>query len=333
MDIGTHALASYVLARGFFPRRRWPVIVGMLFAGTVADIDLVSALWGPAAYFAARRTHTDSLLGTVAIVLVAIVVALALSKNRRQGIGGLVLPVALAAAVHVVLDVFQSEGVALLWPFWPKRFATDWLPSIDPWIFALVVCGILLPELFRLVSSEIGAKDRAPRGRNGAIVAALLIVVYIAARASLHSSSIALLEPRSYHGESAHRVGAFPDTLSIATWHGVVETASYVCLAEVPVGPGRSFDSESADCLHKPEPSPELDAAQKTHVVQEYLGAVPFPRAIVAKTQNGYEVEIRSMRDLAENERRHRVAAVIFIDKNFAVTGQELVWVSELHLK
>jgi hypothetical protein len=112
-----------------------------------------------------------------------------------------------------------------------------------------------------------------------------------------------------------------------------VETASYVCLAEVPVGPGRSFDSESADCLHKPEPSPELDAAQKTHVVQEYLGAVPFPRAIVAKTQNGYEVEIRSMRDLAENERRHRVAAEIFIDKNFAVTGQELVWVSELHLK
>ena len=333
MDIGTHALASYVLARGFFPRRRWLVVVGMLFAGTVADIDLISTLWGPAGYFAARRTYTDSILGTVAIVLTAIAFAVALRRNPRERIGGLVLPVALAAVVHVALDVFQSEGVALLWPFLPRRFAMDWLPTIDPWIFALLACGILMPELFRLVGSEIGAKDKAPRGRNGAIVAVALIVVYIAARASLHSSSIALLEARSYHGESSHRAGSFPDTLSVATWHGVVETASYLCLAEVPVGPGRSFDPETADCLHKPEPSPELDAAQKTQAAQEYLAATPFPRAIVAKTQNGYEVEIRSMRDIAENERSRRVAAVIFVDKNFAVTGQEFVWVRELHLK
>jgi hypothetical protein len=207
------------------------------------------------------------------------------------------------------------------------------LPSIDPWILALLVCGILVPELFRLVSSEIGAKNKAPRGHNGALLVVVLIVAYIGARVVLHSGSIARLEPHSYHGESARRVGAFPDVLSIATWHGVVETASYMCLAGVPVGPGRTFDPESADCLHKPEPSPELDAAQKTRVAQEYLQAVPFPRAIVAGTQTGYEVEIRSMRDVAENERRHRVAAVIFVDKGAVVTSQELVWVRELHLR
>jgi membrane-bound metal-dependent hydrolase YbcI (DUF457 family) len=333
MDIATHALTSLVLARGFFPRRRWPVVVGMLFAGTLADVDLISAFWGPTAYFAARRTYTDSILGTVAIVLIAIVFTLVLSGKPRERIGGLLLPLALATAVHVLLDVFQSEGAALLWPFQLRRFAMDWLPAIDPWILALLVCGIVVPELFRMVSSEIGARDKAPRGRNGALVAMALIVVYIGARAVLHASSIALLEPHMYHGESAHRAGAFPDTLSIATWHGVVETASYVCLAEVPVGPGRSFDPESADCLHKPEPSPVLDAAQKTRVAQQYLAAVPFPRAIVARTERGFEVEIRSMRDVAENERHHRVAAVIFEDRNFAVTRQELVWVRELHLR
>lgn len=333
MDIATHALASYVLARGFFPRRRWSVVVGMLLAGTIADIDLISALWGPAAYFTARRTYTDSILGTVAVILVAIVCTLAVSKKPREGIGGLGLPLALAAAVHVMLDVFQSEGVALLWPFRFRRFAMGWLPSIDPWILALLTCGILVPELFRLVSSEIGAKDKAPRGHNGALVAVVLIVAYIGARVVLHTGSIVLLEPHSYHGESARRVGAFPDVLSIATWHGVVETASYLCLAEVPVGPGRSFDPESADCLHKPEPSPELDAAQKTPVAREYVAAVPFPRAVVARTQTGYEVQIRSMRDIAENERRHRVAAMILVDRNLAVTKQRLVWVRELHLR
>lgn len=336
MDMATHALASYVLARGFFPRRRWPVVAGMLFAGTIADIDLISALWGPAVYFSVRRTCTHSILGTVAVVLIAIVFTFVLSKKPLkpgEGIGELVLPLALAATGHVVLDGLQSEGVALLWPFRFRRFAMDWLPSVDPWILALLACGILVPELFRLVSSEIGAKDKAPRGRNGALVSVALIIAYIGARAVLHSGSIALLEPRSYHGESARRVGAFPDVLSIATWHGVVETASYMCLAEVPVGPGRSFDPESADCLHKPEPSPELDAAQKTRVAQQYLQAAPFPRAMVAHTQTGYEVEIRSMRDMAENEKHHRVAAEISVDKTFAVTRQELVWVRELHLR
>jgi membrane-bound metal-dependent hydrolase YbcI (DUF457 family) len=333
MDIATHALASYVLARGFFPRRRWPVALGMLFAGTIADIDLISAFWGPAAYFAARRTYTDSILGTVAVILVAIVFTFALSRKPREGIGRLVWPLALAAVVRVALDVCQSEGVALLWPFRFKRFGMDWLPAVDPWILALLASGVLVPELFRLVGSEIGARDKAPRGRNGALIAVALVVAYVGARAVLHTGAIALLEAHSYRGESPRRVGVFPDALSIATWHGVIETASYMCLAEVPVGPGRSFDPESADCLHKPEPSPELDTTQKTVVAQEYLAAVPFPRAIVARTETGYEVEIRSMRDIAESERHHRVAAAISVNKNFVVTKQKFVWVRELHLR
>ncbi|MGB7433768.1 MAG: metal-dependent hydrolase [Candidatus Acidiferrum sp.] len=333
MDIATHALASYVLARGFFPRHRWPVAVGMILAGTVADVDLLSAFAGPAAYFATRHIYTDSILGTVVILFLAALFTCAISKKPPEAFSAIVLPVTVAAVVHLALDVFQSEGIALLWPFRHKRFAMDWLPPLDPWILALLVAGILVPELLRLVSSEIGARDKAPRGRNGAIVAMVFVALYIGARATIHSSSEALLEPHSYHGESAHHVGTFPDTLSIATWHGVVETRSFVCLAEVPVGPGRNFDPESAECLHKPEPSPELDAAQKTRVAQEYLQAMPFPRAVVDKTESGYEVVIRSMRDLAENETRRRVAALIQVDSNFAVASQELVWVRDLHLR
>jgi inner membrane protein len=333
VDIATHALASYALARGFFPRRRWPLIVGMLFAGTVADIDLFSALFGPATYFAARRTYTHSLLGTLAVIALAVLFARYLTRKRPEPIPELLLPLALAAAFHVVLDLFQTEGVALLWPFRRSRFAMDWLPSLDPWILALLLAGILVPELLRLVSSEIGAKNKAPRGCNGALVALALIVVYIGARALLHSGSIASLEPHSYHGESARSVGAFPDAFSILTWHGVVETQSLVCTAEVPAGSGKGFDPESAECLHKPDASPQLGAAQKTSVAQEYLRAVPFPRAVVAKTEDGYEVLIRSMRDLAEGEIRHRVAARVLLDSRYGISSQDLVWASDVRLR
>jgi inner membrane protein len=333
VDIATHALASYALARGVFPRRRWPVIVGMVFAGTIADIDLLSIFFGPSVYFAARRTYTHSIVGTIVVILLAILPTRLLTKEVGEKIQALILPLFLAAAFHVALDVFQSEGVALLWPARAGRLALDWLPPIDPWILFLLLAGILFPELLRLVSSEIGAKNKAPRGRNGAIVTLGLIALYVVGRALLHSGSVAALEPHSYQGESARRVGAFPDSFSIFTWHGVIETESRMCIAEVPGGPGRNFDPENVECVNKPEPSPELKAAQNSRVAQEYLRVVPFPRASVAKTEDGYEVVIRSMRDVTESEIRHRVAAQIFLDSKPAVVNQELVWTRRVRLR
>ena len=333
MDIGTHALASFALARGFFPRRRWPSVLGIICAGTLADIDLLSALIGPSAYFFARRTATHSLLGTLAVIAVSALLARYLAKAQPEPLRALLPPIAVAAAVHVLLDLSQSEGVALLWPFRPTRFAADWLPSIDPWIVALLIAGILVPELFRLITSEIGVKDKRPRGRNGALVAWAFVAVYIVARALFHSGCVASLEPHSYKGESARTVGAFPDSLSLFTWHGVIETQSLLCQVEVPAGTGRAFDPELASCMHKPEASPELAAAQKTDVAREYLQATPFPRAAVVRTQSGYEVVIRSMRDAAERETSHRIAARILLDSRFAISSEELVWAKDVHLR
>lgn len=305
----------------------------MLFAGTVADIDLLSAVFGPGAYFAARRTFTHSLPGTVVIVIVAVFLTRYVAKKQREPLLALVSPLAVGAIAHVLLDVLQSEGVALLWPFQPTRLAMDWLPNVDPWILTILIAGILIPELFHLVSSEIGAKNKSPRGRNGAIIAFALITLYVGARALLHEGCMASLDAHSYNGESARKVGAYPGALSIVTWHGVVETASMLCQVEVPAGPGRVFDPERAECLHKPEASPELEAAQKTDVAQEYLRAVPFPRASVEKTQDGYAVVIRSMRDIVENESHHRVGARILLDPRFGISSESMVWISDIRLR
>jgi membrane-bound metal-dependent hydrolase YbcI (DUF457 family) len=305
----------------------------MIFAGTLADIDVVTSLFGPAAYFAGHRTFTHSILGTVAIVALAGILTSYLSEKQPESWRVIMLAVTCAATLHLLLDLGQSEGVTLLWPLRHTRFAADWLPTIDPWLLALLIAGIFVPELFLLVTSEIGAKSESPRGRNGAVIAFVLILIYVGARAILHSSSTALLEPRTYHGESAHKVGAFPNALSIVTWHGIVETESLICLLEVPTGLAKSFDPEAADCVHKPESSRELDAAQKTAIAQEYLQVARFPRAALAKRQDGFEVVIRSMVDQAQNETRHRVAVMIFLTPQYAVTGQTCVWLNDVHLR
>jgi len=305
----------------------------MIFAGTFADIDLVTALAGPAAYLAGHRTVTHSVPGVITTVALAGLLTRYLLQKQPESWGVAIFAATCAATLHLLLDLGQSEGVALLWPWRQTRFAADWLPTIDPWLLAFLIAGILVPELFLLVTSEIGAKSKSPRGRNGAVVAFALILIYISARAILHSSSTALLEPRTYHGESARKTGAFPSALSLMSWHGIVETESLICLLEVPTGSPRSFDPEEADCMHKPESSPELDSAQKTSIAQEYLQIARFPRAAVAKTEEGFEVVLRSTVDQAEGETRYRVAAVISLTPKDEVTGQTFVWLNNVRLR
>jgi membrane-bound metal-dependent hydrolase YbcI (DUF457 family) len=332
VDIATHALASFALARGFFPRRRWSTVVAMVFAGTVADFDLLSAWFGPAAYFAGRRTFTHSILGTLLVIATAAFLMRYLGKKQHESIAAALIPIGVAAILHVALDALQSEGVALLWPFSRRRFAADYLPSVDFWIFAFLLAGILVPEFFRLITSEIGVREKRPRGRNGAIIAFALLAAYVGARALFHAGSVASLDPHSYKGESARRVAAFPDAVSMFRWHGLVETQSLLCQVAVPAGFGKGFDPESADCVHKPEASPELGAAQNSNVARNYVATMPFPRAIVSKTPDGYEIVLRSMRDVAEKETR-RLAARIDIDSHFQVSNEEWIWVREISIR
>ena len=333
MDILTHALLSLALARGFFARRGWPVLAGMLVAGTLADVDLISAWFGPAAYLAARRTFTHSLLGTLVIIAIAAWLAHKLDGKRLETWKGILAATSCAAFAHLLFDLCQSGGIALLWPFRGMRYALDWLPNVDPWILFLLLAGAVLPEFFRLVSSEIGVKDKTPRGRNGALVALVLMGIYVGARGVLHFNSVALLEPRSYHGESPRRAETFADTLSLLTWHGVVETQSYLCLVEVPATSADSFDPESGTCLHKPEESPVLTAVQQSVVGRKFLSAARMPRAAVDKTEDGYEVVIRDLRDVAEQETRHRVVARIWLDLGARVVSEQFSWAGEVHLR
>jgi inner membrane protein len=342
------------LARGIFPRRPWWFVSGVVLAGTIADLDLVSALVGPGAYLLARRTFTHSILGTVAVIGVAVIAARSLgpksgpsrkptrdAENAPQkagptvdaGIVMLLIAATLAAALHVLMDVCTPAGVALLWPWRETRFAWDWLPGMDAWILAILLAGILLPELFGLIGSEIGAKEKAPRGRNGAIAALVLVLTYVGARATLHGNAVAQLDAHTYRGELARRLAAFADPLSLVTWHGVVETSTQICTINVPATEGTRFDPESGVCVHKPEDSPALAAAEQTNATKKFLQAARFPKASVGTTEDGTEVVVRDVRDSAENEHRFAVAVRVLLGRKGQLTNQQLLWASEVHLR
>jgi inner membrane protein len=315
----------------------------IVFAGTFADFDWLSHNFGPFFYFTAHHTYTHSLAGALAITAAIFLLFLpSLRKTdehdgaatqavwRKEWFPAVFAAMFSAALLHLAMDACQSEGVALFWPFSARRFAADWLAGIDPWILAMLIAGIALPELFRLVGSEIGAKEKGPRGKTGAMAALALVLLYIGARAAMHSNAVALLESHSYRGEAPRQVAALPEAVSPFDWRGIVETESSLHELKVHTGGGGYFNPEAGVTIFKPEASAILDAARAARSVQTFLRVARFPKATVEKTETGSEVVLRDLRYAATGETRNEIAVLVRLDAAGKVVSEEMAWAREL---
>ena len=332
MDPVTHALASFTLQRAAFPRLSRAATIAVVLAGIIADADLLSAYFGPSAYLAFHRTYFHSLPAALVFALLATLPFFFLSpKSTENPIPrAKIFAAAFAAALlHLALDACQTSGVQLLWPFSSRRLALDWLPSLDLSILSILLAGVLLPLLAGLVTEEIGARRKGPRGRLGATLALLALILYLGARSMLHGDAIASLQSRTYRGELPRKVAAFAESSSPFRWHGVVETERALHDVEVPVGPGADFDPGSAITTYKPEPSPALDAARNSSVARRFLQVARFPKATVEQTPSGFHVVLRDFPYTLGYD-SWQVQAVIDIDPSGKIVSQEFIWVPTL---
>jgi membrane-bound metal-dependent hydrolase YbcI (DUF457 family) len=329
MDPLTHALASYTLKRAAFPRIPRTATIAMLLAGTIADIDLLSAKFGPSAFLTFYRTYCHSLLAALLFSLLVVLPFLLRHRDPedKQTPPAPIFLAALSASVlHLLMDLCQSSGAELFWPFSPRRFALDWLPHLDLWIMGILLAGILLPMLSRLVTEEIGAKSKGPRGKLGASLALATMILYIVLRSVLHGNATAALESRTYRGESVRKSAAFAESGSPFRWHGIVETESALHDVEVEVGPAASFDPDSAVTSYKPEASLALDAARDTAVARRFLQVARFPKATVEKTPDGFHITLRAFPYNRDASSGWRVHALIETDPSGRILSQTLAW-------
>ena len=327
MDPLTHALATYSLQRSAFPRISRVATIAIVLAGIFADVDLLSMYFGPSAYLVFNRTYFHSMLAALAFTVLATFPFFFL-KPKAPGNKiprAAIFSAALAAALfHLGLDVCQTTGVELLWPFSSRRFALDWLPPLDLWILGILLAGVLLPLLSGLVTEEIGARRKGPRGRLGATLALVALTLYLGVRLVFHGDAIAALESRSYLGEMPRKVAALAESSSPLRWHGIVETERALHDLVVPVGPGADFDPSSAITAYKPEPSPGLNATRNSAVARRFLEVARFPKATVEQTREGFHVILRTY---PTRDSGSRVQALIDTDPSGKILHEELDWV------
>jgi membrane-bound metal-dependent hydrolase YbcI (DUF457 family) len=327
MDALTHGLASYSITRAAFPRASRATMVAATLAGSAANLDQLSGSVSPAAFLAWNRTIMHSIPGTLGIAIVFSLAAALATRRKPNGNGfrRVIVAVLAACTLHVGMDLTQNESVELFWPFRARRYSADWVAHFDLWILLILLAGVLLPQLLALVTEEIGAKSKAPRGRIGAILALLAVCTYIGARLILHGNAVAMMDARTYRGEPPRRVGAFAESDSPLHWHGIVETEHAFYDLDLNLTPG-SFNPDAAVASYKPEMSPPLAAAQNTEAARRFLQVAKFPKGTVEKTETGYRVQLRDLAEQREGRSGPRVMAIVETDPKAKVLSDELAW-------
>lgn len=333
MEPVTHALTSLALARAAenrLPRFGAAMIV---VSGVTPDLDYASYVGGASFFLRIHRTLLHSVFGG-ALLAAAIAAAFCFLDRKRPPkkstpplrFGPALAVCALGFFLHLLLDSASGEGIQALWPFHGGWQAWDLLTNFDPWILLLLLAGILLPPLFKLIREEIGDRRITAGAQRGAIAALVLVFLFVGARAWLHSSAMDILLLRDYHRRAPLAAGAFPHSTSPFDWRGVVSTENTIEEIHVSLAPGARFDPDRSLSHFKPEDSPALDAGQRTRAASLLLSYARFPLARVDRREDAYRFVLRDLRFSEYDVNPANILALVDLDSQLNVRGEELLY-------
>ncbi|HTV09388.1 MAG TPA: metal-dependent hydrolase [Candidatus Aquilonibacter sp.] len=323
----THVLTGACLARAGLNRRAAYATLAMAIAAEFPDIDSLWALRGPVEAFQHHRGITHTFLGVpfeAAIVLLLVYgvhrwrVARHAKRAKPVPVGdhvpierpltaapvrwGLLYGFCIVALLsHLLLDYTNNYGLRPFFPFNPHWYAASIVFIFDPVIFGLLVVGLVAPWIFRLVSSEVGARKQRFTGTGWPRAALLLIVVFWGVRWVEHTRAMQLAESQSLESPAppataeqnpqpdgtdqptqpfptylqARRVLANPDPLSIFRWYTVTDFGPVYQLERVDT---RQQTIEATEGTYaKANATPAIVAAEESPLGRAYLDWSPMP--------------------------------------------------------
>lgn len=340
MEPLTHALTSLAIARA--ARKRLPRFGALMLvtAGIAPDLDYVSYLGGAGAFLRLHRTALHSLLGGAVVVFAVAFAFRALDRKypqanpQKTGLGPVGWKAALAVCAagvigHLLLDLVTGVGVQLLWPFHRRWFGTELGTNLDPWILVLLIAGLLLPELFGLISEEIGERKKkgTPRGATAAAITLILVGGYFGARAYLRGEAVNLLLSREYHRREPLSAHAYPISDTPFLWHGVAQTDNTFEEIDVPAGSG-DFDPNYSMSQYKPDDTPALRAGRALPATALFLKYARDPVATIGTHEDGYRFEVHDLRFAADDLGPDNVFLRVDMDSLFRITRQQFLFAS-----
>jgi inner membrane protein len=226
---------------------------------------------------------------------------------------------------HILLDYATAYGIRMFEPFSLRWYHWDTVSIIEPFMLGVLILGLLLPKLFGLIHEEIGARQPQFRGRVGAIVALIAVVLMWGVRDFYHRRAVGALEARTYQGQDASRTSAYPYPWNPFVWHGVVETRDVYQTMLVDSRRGEIDPQGQARTYYKPEDTPVLTAAKSSYLGRVYLDWAAYPFTSTEPLQEadvGYRVRFIDLRYSYPERRLPPLSASVDVNRNLQVVAQ-----------
>lgn len=308
MEPITHFLTGACLGRAGLNRKTALATLTLTLAAEAPDLDVLSRIHGPAFGFAHHRGFTHSFLGVLIDAAAVVGFVYLIWRLRGKKVKDPNLPprwsllffyACLAGLSHILLDFTNNYGVRPFWPFSEKWYSWDIVFIFEPVMFTCLLLGLIVPALFSLIDTEIGARRRGPRGRLAATLALVAVVCLWAIRDYEHRRAVAALATRTYNGAEPAKASAYPDLSNPFRWYGVVETSNFFVLAPVDSRVPEVDPEDKMQIRYKPEETPVTLAAKRSYLGRVYLDWAKYPitqTEILDSGAPGYIVNFKDLR-------------------------------------
>jgi inner membrane protein len=274
-------LTGAVLARAGWNRKAAYATWAMAIAAEFPDIDVLWGFGGPVTGFEHHRgiTHTLVALPVEAALITGYFWATHRFRKRTPDAAPnwvwLFFGCWLALGSHLLLDWTNNYGLRPFFPFNPRWYAGSFVFIFEPVMFAMLVLALVMPALFGLVGSEVGAKRPKFRGRGWAIAALMGVAALYCLRYVEHAKAITIAEQNG--PSEATRVFASPHPGDPFAWSIVTDTPRYYQLSTVDTRREVVLPADPSDTLYKPPVSLPILAAKRTYLGRVYLDWSMYP--------------------------------------------------------
>ncbi len=270
MEPVTHFMTGAVLSRAGFNRKAAYATLAMTLSAEAPDLDIFWGLKGPIASFEHHRGWTHTFLGIPFEALLVTGFVWLIHRWRLKRNPGLTTaaPVRwlllylfsiIGFLSHILLDWTNNYGVRPFFPFNPRWYSGSFVFIFEPLIFLLLLAALVAPALFGLISSEVGARRPAFRGRGWAIFALTGIVTLWGLRYVERLKAIDLARSTEEKPEQIERATADPYPFNPFRWQTVVDLPQFYRLSTVNTPPERSPPPpRRTSSISPPAPSPCL---------------------------------------------------------------------------
>jgi inner membrane protein len=216
MDPLTHALVGIGVAALTGDRLSVAnsIQLGAVLGALAPDFDIILQLAGDIPYLTHHRGSSHSIPGV--LVSSAVIACLLWIIIGGAAPGIIFIWTLLGSVSHILLDIFNSYGAKILWPFSQKKYSVNLLVVADPIIMLMFTAVILWPGMPRITAEWVFWSA----------------LVYLGIRLYMRLKVYRML-CQKYRELKPSRVVVMPAMVSLWNWSFLVETGDKYIIGEV----------------------------------------------------------------------------------------------------